>query len=34
MSVVAYYSVIIPHVVNVLINVTDCMGGLFILFLR
>lgn len=29
MSVVAYH-LVIPHMVNILINVTDSMGGLFI----
>lgn len=31
MSFVAYH-LVIPHVVNILINVTDCMGGLLVLF--
>lgn len=34
LAVVAYH-LVIPHVVSILINVTNCMGGLFlILFLR
>lgn len=32
MSVVTYY-LVIPHVINTLINVTDCMAGLFFVYL-